>query len=71
MNKVLPIVIWVAIAALGAAGFGVLALSRGETISAAWLVVAGLYGMQMITGRRGTELFCFSVPQCLGGAFPQ
>src|SRR6185503_20343116 len=42
MNKVLPVVIWVAIAALGAAGFGVLALSRGETISAAWLVIAGV-----------------------------
>jgi carbon starvation protein len=42
MNKPLSIVIWVAVAALGAAGFGVLALSRGETISAGWLVVAGV-----------------------------
>jgi carbon starvation protein len=33
---------WVAIAAAGAAAFGVLALSRGETISAGWLVVAGV-----------------------------
>src|SRR5688572_9987662 len=42
MNKVLGVVIWVAIAALGAAAFGVLALARGETISAGWLVVAGV-----------------------------
>jgi carbon starvation protein len=42
MNKVLVAVIWIAIAALGAAGFGVLALSRGETISAAWILVAGV-----------------------------
>jgi carbon starvation protein len=42
MKKVLSAVIWIAIAALGAAGFGVIALSRGETISAAWILVAGI-----------------------------
>jgi len=42
MNKLLSIVVWVGIAVLGAVGFGVLALSRGETISAGWLVVAGV-----------------------------
>jgi carbon starvation protein len=42
MNKILSVVIWVAVAVAGAAGFGVLALSRGETISAGWLVVAGV-----------------------------
>ena len=42
MNKTLSIVVWVAVAVLGAAGFGVMALSRGETISAGWLVVAGV-----------------------------
>jgi carbon starvation protein len=42
MNKVLAAVVWIAIAALGAAGFGVIALSRGETISAAWILVAGV-----------------------------
>ncbi len=42
MNRVLAAIIWVAIAAAGAAGFGVLALSRGETISAAWILVAGI-----------------------------
>jgi carbon starvation protein len=42
MNKVLVALIWIAIAALGAAGFGVIALSRGETISAAWILVAGV-----------------------------
>src|SRR5215467_319933 len=42
MNKVLAAVIWIAIAALGALGFGVIALSRGETISAAWILVAGV-----------------------------
>ena len=34
--------VWGGIAALGAAAFGVLALSRGETISAAWLLTAAL-----------------------------
>src|SRR5919109_574014 len=42
MNKLLSIAIWVGVAVLGAVGFGVLALSRGETISAAWLVIAGV-----------------------------
>jgi carbon starvation protein len=34
--------IWIAVAAVGAGAMGLLALSRGETISAAWIVVAGL-----------------------------
>jgi carbon starvation protein len=42
MNKVLSSVMWVAVALLGAVGFGFLALSRGEAISAGWLVVAGV-----------------------------
>ena len=37
-----PKLLWVAIAALGAVAFGIIALSRGETISAAWLVIAAL-----------------------------
>jgi carbon starvation protein len=42
MNRTLSTVVWIAVAVLGAAAFGVLALSRGETISAGWLVVAGV-----------------------------
>ena len=42
MKKLLSILIWAGIAALGAAGFGVLALKRGETISAAWLLIAAV-----------------------------
>src|ERR1044072_6049966 len=42
MNRALSAVLWIAIAALGALGFGVIALSRGETISAAWILVAGV-----------------------------
>jgi len=42
MNKVLSAVIWIAVAALGATGFGFIALSRGETISAAWILIAGV-----------------------------
>jgi carbon starvation protein len=42
MNRILAAVIWIAIAAAGAFGFGVIALSRGETISAAWILVAGV-----------------------------
>ena len=36
------VLIWIAVGVLGAAAFGVIALSRGESISAAWLVVAGV-----------------------------
>jgi carbon starvation protein len=35
-------IIWVAIAFAGAAGWGMLALHRGETVSAAWLVIAAM-----------------------------
>jgi carbon starvation protein len=42
MNRALAAILWTAIAALGAFGFGVIALSRGETISAAWILVAGV-----------------------------
>jgi carbon starvation protein len=38
----LPVIIWFAVAVLGAVAFGFIALARGETISAAWLVIAGL-----------------------------
>jgi carbon starvation protein len=42
MKKLLSILIWGAIAALGAAAFGILALKRGETINAAWLLTAAV-----------------------------
>jgi len=42
MTRVSEILVWVLVSAIGAGAFGVIALSRGETISAAWLVVAGL-----------------------------
>ena len=42
MPRILSVLIWVAVAVVGAAGFGVMALSRGETINAAWLVVAAV-----------------------------
>ncbi len=38
----MKVIIWSAIALLGAAAFGVIALARGETISAAWLLTAAL-----------------------------
>jgi carbon starvation protein len=41
-NPVLSVLIWGAIAALGAFAFGLLALHRGETINAAWLVIAAV-----------------------------
>jgi carbon starvation protein len=42
MQGRLALLTWIAIGVLGAAAFGVIALARGETISAAWLVVAGV-----------------------------
>ncbi len=38
----LSIIGWTLVALLGAAAFGVLALARGETISAAWLLIAAV-----------------------------
>ncbi|MBM7693698.1 carbon starvation protein [Peribacillus deserti] len=42
MKAVKSIVIWGIISALGAVGFGVLALNRGESINAIWLLVAAV-----------------------------
>ena len=42
MRKVLSILAWIGVAALGAAAFGIIALHRGETINAAWLLAAAL-----------------------------
>src|SRR6202166_5152245 len=42
MKPLASALIWGGLAALSAAAFGVLALSRGESISAAWLLVAAL-----------------------------
>ena len=41
MNRLMSGVMWVAISLAGAGAFGYIAVERGETISAAWLVVAG------------------------------
>jgi carbon starvation protein len=42
MNTLLSTAIWSAVALLGAGAFGYIAVARGETISAAWLIVAAL-----------------------------
>jgi carbon starvation protein len=42
MRRLLVTTLWVAIAALGASAFAVLALARGEAISAAWILAAGV-----------------------------
>src|SRR5438105_6780731 len=42
MNRLLSLLVWGGISALGAAAFGVLALSRGETVNAAWLLTAAV-----------------------------
>ena len=42
MPKLLRILLWSAVAALGAAAIAVMALHRGESINAAWLVVAAV-----------------------------
>ena len=41
-NGVQTKLLWAGIAALGAVSLGIVALNRGETISAAWLVIAAL-----------------------------
>jgi carbon starvation protein len=42
MPRLLRILLWTSVSALGAAAIAVMALHRGETINAAWLVVAAL-----------------------------
>ena len=42
MRRIASIVIWAGISALGALAFATLAWSRGETISAAWLLIAAV-----------------------------
>jgi carbon starvation protein len=42
MRRTLSILLWTAISLLGAGAFAWLALSRGESVSAAWLLVAAL-----------------------------
>src|SRR5256886_1113405 len=42
VNRLLAVLVWGGISALGAAAFGVLAWSRGETVNAAWLLTAAL-----------------------------
>ncbi|HXV87027.1 MAG TPA: carbon starvation CstA family protein [Gemmatimonadales bacterium] len=42
MRKTLSVLLWAAIAGGGAVAFGLIALHRGETINAAWLVIAAV-----------------------------
>ena len=42
MPPVLSVVLWIAVAVVGGGALGFMALSRGETISAAWLLVAAV-----------------------------
>jgi len=42
MRRLLSSLVWIAGAALGATAFALLALSRGESISAAWILCAGV-----------------------------
>ena len=42
MNKLTSILVWVVIAIVGAIAFAALALGRGESVNAAWLVTAAL-----------------------------
>ena len=42
MQPLVSLLVWSGISVLGAAAFGVLALSRGETVNAAWLLTAAV-----------------------------
>ena len=42
MSKTLRVVIWIAVAVLGALALATVALHRGEQINAMWLVVAAV-----------------------------
>jgi carbon starvation protein len=42
MKNAAESIVWVVVAILGAIAFAVIALARGETINAAWVVIAGV-----------------------------
>ncbi len=42
MSKPLQVVVWILVALVGAAAFGVIALQRGESVNAAWLITAAV-----------------------------
>src|SRR5581483_8662283 len=42
MSKAARSVLWIGVAAVGAGAFAMLALARGETVSAAWLLTAAV-----------------------------
>src|SRR5438093_5626889 len=42
MNKLISVILWVAVAVAGAFAFAALALGRGESVNAIWLVTAAL-----------------------------
>ena len=42
MNKLASNLLWPAIGVIGAFAFGAIALNRGESVSAVWLVTAAL-----------------------------
>jgi hypothetical protein len=42
MNKLATVLVWPALALLGAFSLGTVALHRGESVNAVWLVTAGL-----------------------------
>jgi carbon starvation protein len=42
MSRPFSVLLWLGVSLLGAAAFGVIALARGETISAGWLIVAAV-----------------------------
>ena len=42
VSRIMHALLWVAVAVIGAGSLGFIAVSRGETISAAWLVIAAL-----------------------------
>ena len=42
MSKPVQVVVWILVALVGAAAFGIIALSRGESVNAAWLITAAV-----------------------------
>ena len=42
MPRIMSALIWIGISLLGAGAFAYIALARGETIGAAWLIIAAV-----------------------------
>ena len=57
MKRILSILVWVAIALLGAGALGAIAIHRGEPLNAMWFVIAAFCCYLVAFSVRGSQGF--------------